>query len=489
MPAAGGAVESGCRTQTKPPYPTHQPKMYYLATEACQRLPAPLAGRYTVVNRSPLVVRDLYPERESPPPDVTLDTAQPYQRLNPWRWAIPEVHAQITPGRCLLLDNAPLEEDGAPWPTLGHSWPMAQTLRQLGWLLQLAKLWEPCCRQKVASSLLASANIGVQGWQVRLFYLTHDRAPVSLQALGASWLALTPMADELCAVVQALTTGKFDRLDALVAALEALAAQTNTGCRVQAVTSATHPGRRELNEDCLAYDPQGRFAVVCDGMGGHEGGKLASLLAISSLQQDFACLSDQALPPSELRAQLANAAQRAHQRLWRLNQRQGRSGRRQLGTTVAACFLRGPLLHTVHVGDSRVYLIDRRHCQQLSVDDDVLNLEVSLARTTRQVLHREFGSGQLTQALGVIPPNNLKPTTQSFVLPEDCLVLLCSDGLSDGDFVERHWRETLLPLLDGGNLEAAGAALVEMALLELGHDNISFVMLQYATAAPRSDGD
>ncbi len=63
---------------------------------------------------------------------------------------------------------------------------------------------------------------------------------------------------------------------------------------------------------------------------------------------------------------------------------------------------------------------------------------------------------------------------QRFILDEDCLFLLCSDGLSDNDRVEEHWQTELLPVLEG-KVDSAKAVqrLVAIANSQNGHDNVT----------------
>lgn len=456
--------------------------MYYLMSGNCQAS----GRRYQIVAPAPLVVRDLEPEQPVESPAQLPALARPYQRLNLFRWAIPEIYtcsSALDGPPWVLLTNGPLFADGSPWPTLVQGWAGASYLQQLGWLIQVVRLWKPCLQEKVASSLLSPDNIGVLGWQIRLFYLATDSQPPSLSALGSAWLALQPLAPSLSQIARAVAAGELATADALLAALEAQAGRWQL-TRPPDVYGITDPGRRDNNEDCFAYDSQGSFGIVCDGMGGHEAGEVASRMALESLKYDLAQLSTQQVPPLQLRQGLLQALHRANEQILEANRRQGRSKFRQMGTTVVAYLLSGRLLHIAHVGDSRIYLIDRHHCQQLTVDDDVANQEVSLARATSGAMLQISSSGNLTQALGVATASPLQPTVQTFVLPEECLVLLCSDGLCDGGLIERFWQSARLPLLDT-DLIVGAKALVDLALEELGHDNITFILLKYAAQDER----
>ncbi len=462
--------------------------MYYLAIGNPEKTAALLAKRYEVSAGVLPVIKDLYPHQPPPDSEELPQVGRPYQRLNDWRWAVPEVSTFLEgPGEdCLLLGNVPIDDDGHPWRNLAAAWAEAGLRRQLGWLAQVANLWDACVAQSVASSLLDLANVGVQGWQVRLFYLTLDSTTPTLPQLAAAWRSLTPITPALVPLLDALATGQIDTAGALASALESLAQRTPSG-RVVEVTGATDVGRRRKdNEDCFTYDSAGQYAIVCDGMGGHDGGEVASRLATDSLDADCKALTTQKLAPEETRQYLTDALRRANQQILALNQQQRRNGTARMGTTVVACHLQDSLLHVAHVGDSRIYLINRAHCQQLTVDHDLTQKEISRAASTSNAAMAIPTGGTLTQALGLMPADTLQPVVRSFVLSEECLILLCSDGLCDGDLVERFWRTAFLPLIDQA-LVSGAPVIMNLALSELGHDNITFILLKYAPGADSAD--
>jgi protein phosphatase len=163
-----------------------------------------------------------------------------------------------------------------------------------------------------------------------------------------------------------------------------------------------------------------------------------SALVIERQNNAFASLVTGALSAVQTCKQMANAI--LTQQLWEVNQLQSRRGTRQSGSTVVTSLLTEQLLHIAHVGDCRIYLISHQGCQQLT--DDVANYELGLAHITRN--NQLPKGGHLTQALGVTSNASLEPKVQTFVLTEDCLELLCSDGLCDFNLLECHWRERLL---------------------------------------------
>jgi protein phosphatase len=460
--------------------------MYYLVTGHCPLGNEVLAGRYRLLGTQPAIAEDLHPELPVAPLSVLPAAARPYQRLNLFRWAIPEVHTSIDLSGAeeptILLDRGPVDVNGFPWPTMVNAWPQASLLKQLGWLIQIVRLWDPCIQEKAAHSLLSPENIGVLGWHVRLFYLCRDAEVPPLRQLGVAWLSqLQPLDPALENTLQNLANETIASAYALLEALENLVITISTN-RKPNVFGGTHPGRRKGNEDNYSYDQQqGSYGIICDGMGGHDGGEIASAMALASLEKDLKSLDLAQMTPTQVRKGMDQAIRVANRQLLETNQKQGRTSYRQMGTTAVAYCLQGALLHIAHVGDSRIYLIDQNHCQQLTVDDDVANLEVSMARTTTNIAQRMSGSGNLTQALGVISMQMIAPSVQTLVLPDDCLVLLCSDGLCDFAFVDKYWQADLRPLIQG-DVAVGGQAIIEKALKEMGHDNITAVLVKFTEA-------
>jgi protein phosphatase len=234
-----------------------------------------------------------------------------------------------------------------------------------------------------------------------------------------------------------------------------------------------------------AQDP---LVVVCDGIGGHQGGDVASGLAIQAVEQQIKSLDLTSPDATTLMVELEKAICLANDQISRRNDSEQRYERQRMGTTLVMGLLRGHELYITHVGDSRAYWITRQGCHQVTLDDDVASREVRLGYCTYQQALQHPGSGSLVQALGMGESSMLYPAVQRFILAEDSVFLLCSDGLSDGDRVEENWEAEILPLLEGKtDIESLSKRLVEIANTQNGHDNVTvgliYVQMESAPAS------
>jgi serine/threonine protein phosphatase PrpC len=222
------------------------------------------------------------------------------------------------------------------------------------------------------------------------------------------------------------------------------------------------------------------LAIVCDGIGGHEGGEVASHLAIDSLREQVEKLpsAPDKWNPTSLSQELENAVCVTNDLISRQNDSEHRSDRQRMGTTLVMARTCAHEIYITHVGDSRVYWVTRQNCHQVTQDDDLASREVRLGYALYRNAVQNPAAGSLVQALGMAPSVALHPTVQRFVLDEDCVFLLCSDGLSDNDRVEQYWQTEILPILEGQvDLRTAGTRLLEIANTQNGHDNTTIALV------------
>jgi protein phosphatase len=175
------------------------------------------------------------------------------------------------------------------------------------------------------------------------------------------------------------------------------------------------------------------------------------------------------------------------------NDAQGRASRQRMGTTLVMGLQLAQQvpradgselpnsheLYLVNVGDSRAYWITENYCQKLTVDDDLTTREVCMGRSFYREIKQRRDAGALTQALGTKDGNLIKPNIQRFIIEEDGLLMLCSDGLSDNGWVEKSWAEYAPPILDDRvSIEDGLKAWIDLANDKNGHDNTSIVVMR-----------
>lgn len=452
---------------------------------------------------------------EKPESEIS-DQIKHYLRLVPYRLQVPQVYAlgDGTAREILLLDQAPIYSDAVPlegqlMPELTDVWKDATSLRQLNWLWQMAQLWQPLKSEGVASSLLQPKLLRVEGSLVRLLELQLDQesAP-ELTSLGQLWLnllsgakpAITGFFEQVC---HSLIQGEVRSSGQLIALLDQGLAEVGLKqARTLRIATRTDKGpSRQRNEDAcyppsettITKSPEAESAlvIVCDGIGGHEGGNVASNLAIKTIQQQLQHLplKDTHLDPTTLSSDLERVTCDANDQISQRNDKEHRYGRQRMGTTLVMALARAHEIYIGHVGDSRAYWITRTGCHQVTLDDDVASREVRLGYTLYRDALQQASSGSLVQALGMSPSASLHPTVQRFILDEDCVFLLCSDGLSDYDRVEQYWETEILPILDGKiDVATAGSRLVELANTQNGHDNVTVGLIhcQVSSSEPES---
>ena len=217
--------------------------------------------------------------------------------------------------------------------------------------------------------------------------------------------------------------------------------------------------------------------ILCDGMGGHAGGEIASELAVNTLQKYFQerWIGKQ-LPTED---SIREAVYLANQAIYELNQQDARSGVGRMGTTLVMLLIQDTQAAVAHVGDSRLYRLTRkRGLEQITVDHEVGQREIARG-VEATIAYGRPDAYQLTQALGPRDEHSINPDVDFFEINEDTLLLLASDGLSDNNLLEINWQTHLEPLLSSGNnLERGVTELIDLANQHNGHDNITGILVR-----------
>lgn len=232
-------------------------------------------------------------------------------------------------------------------------------------------------------------------------------------------------------------------------------------------------GRRSNNEDAICVQPDLGLFVVADGMGGYEGGEIASTLAIEAILElvrktagdadvtwPYKIDPDRSVVENELMVAARLAGDRiAAQRVGPLE---------EMGSTVVAMRITREHAVIAHVGDSRVYRLRAGKLAQLTIDHSLLAQLVANGMPPADAAQFPWRH-VVTRALGTA---SAEPEVQREAVRSGDVYLLCSDGLS----------EVLAPaemaLLLEQEAEQACRALVDAAFEAGSRDNISAIVVR-----------
>lgn len=258
-------------------------------------------------------------------------------------------------------------------------------------------------------------------------------------------------------------------------------------------SALTDVGRkREENEDNFLVDESLGVYVVCDGMGGHAAGEVASALAVrtfheeikkeADLLEDFIAGKTGAARVSKrditnmLEFAVNRASARVHAEALKDPTKRG------MGTTLVAIVICRQTAFIIYVGDSRLYLLRDGVLEQVTEDHNVFNELIKRKKMPREKAEKLAHKNAITRAVGVY--EHAEPDTIVLDVIAGDRFLLCSDGLSQ--YFEDDLDE-FAKRLRGEDLDATMKAFIADANERGGSDNITGVLINVSDASGRDE--
>jgi protein phosphatase len=233
---------------------------------------------------------------------------------------------------------------------------------------------------------------------------------------------------------------------------------------------------RPHNEDNFGYDARLGIFVVCDGMGGHAAGEIASQIAVDTILEYFReqgpqVQADDALADAPLGARmLAEAVKKANDAI--LKCAADNASTSGMGTTLVAARFADGKFSIAHVGDSRIYLFRDRELLQLTEDHSLVMEQVRRGILTMEEAKSSSAQNIITRALGT--DEATLPDLGEFPAQTGDLLLMTTDG------VLRHVTDeeirTILQQIPG--LQAACDTLIDAANDAGGADNSTCILVR-----------
>lgn len=226
---------------------------------------------------------------------------------------------------------------------------------------------------------------------------------------------------------------------------------------------------RTVNQDDYYLDPEGRFFIVADGMGGHAGGQEASRLATETIQAYLNTHWDSSEASSILLEQAFLEANRAIL----LDQRH-HPERSDMGTTAVTIMFRNDDFLCAHIGDSRLYRLRGAKLDQITEDHTWVALAMRMGEITPDQARNHPWRHVLAQCLGREELRQID--IQPFQVQPGDRLLLCSDGLTEelsDQIIASHLKSIRV-------CEKAAESLVDAAKEHGGRDNITVIVVMIA---------
>jgi protein phosphatase len=323
-----------------------------------------------------------------------------------------------------------LVEDRSEWVRLLDRWndPQISSSQIIYWLDRTLQLWVVLEPWKMRQSLLEINNLLLDEDATiclqRLYRepspksTSTENQPLKLADLAKLWRSLFDRSavipyPTLASSIAAMESGELERIEEIRSRLQQIAyelepkclsAPLMTGASESFTTgsydaptialtrklidltdaAATHTGKkRDHNEDCFGIvsqidrndSPKGRTVtarglyILCDGMGGHAGGEIASAMTVDLLREYFAKNWGDTLPDEET---IREGIVQTNEAVFDLNQRNAASGNGRMGTTLVLVLVQNRDIAIAHVGDSRCYAITPSQGSiQLTIDHEV----------------------------------------------------------------------------------------------------------------------
>lgn len=236
---------------------------------------------------------------------------------------------------------------------------------------------------------------------------------------------------------------------------------------------ATDIGRkRKTNQDSICLDPTHNFFAVADGMGGHNGGDIASQLSVK-LMPEYMAAHAKNDPEFIMKDMILKINQAI------LDTAQANPELQGMGTTISAIYFAGPQLFISNVGDSRVYMINNQNIYQMTRDHSFVQEKLNMGIYTREEAVKDPQKNVLVRSVGFDP--DILVDVFHYRICKNDLFLICSDGLhgkvSDSDILHIVKQNIPNPAeVTKGQLEDAVHELIKQANDNGGQDNISVII-------------
>ncbi len=228
---------------------------------------------------------------------------------------------------------------------------------------------------------------------------------------------------------------------------------------------------REMNQDfCIASADRPHLFILCDGMGGHRSGDVASRTAAESIETYVRMQSaldyDDEKAERVLRGAVSYANNIVYTRAKSMKELAG------MGTTVDICMVDFDMLYIAHVGDSRVYLLREGQLCQLTTDHSLVEEMIQSGLITESEAQSHPNKNVITRAVGTNRTVQCDFLAQE--LKQDDILLMCSDGLSNM-LTESEMKNILI---SSDKPQTIAEELVEKANINGGKDNITAIVVK-----------
>ncbi len=210
------------------------------------------------------------------------------------------------------------------------------------------------------------------------------------------------------------------------------------------------------------------WAVVCDGMGGANGGNIASVTAVRILSEHISASYREGMSSTSIKTMLSSAMYAANVSVFDMSRSvEALAG---MGTTAVAAVISDGVAHIVHAGDSRAYIAGGGVFRQITKDHSIVQNMIESGQLTPEEAQFHPRKNVITRALGV--SETVDVDYNEAVIEPGKMLLICTDGLTNYVSSER-----IIELIDTSSFSDLPEILIDEANTGGGGDNITVVVL------------